>query len=79
MGEEKRHEMMETLFGAESEDSDDEPEQSLRPALSDQASDRSVGALGPPLSLSQALGRHSPSARTGASFSFGCYANFPFS
>ena len=41
MGEEKRHEMMETLFGAESEDSDDEPE-TVRQAVSDQASDRSV-------------------------------------
>lgn len=41
MGEEKRHEMMETLFGAESEDSDDEPEP-VRQAVSDQASDRSV-------------------------------------
>lgn len=42
MGEEKRHEMMETLFGAESEDSDDEPEPERQPrrvALSDQASD----------------------------------------
>lgn len=33
--------MMETLFGAESEDSDDEPE-TVRQAVSDQASDRSV-------------------------------------
>lgn len=41
MGEEKRHEMMETLFGAESEDSDDEPE-TVRQAVSDQGSDRSV-------------------------------------
>lgn len=41
MGEEKRHEMMETLFGAESEDSDDEVEP-VRQVVSDQASDRSV-------------------------------------
>ncbi|KAG0586866.1 hypothetical protein KC19_2G123400 [Ceratodon purpureus] len=40
MGEEKRHEMMETLFGAESEDSDDEVEP-VRQVVSDQASDRS--------------------------------------
>jgi hypothetical protein len=44
MGEEKRHEMMETLFGAESEDSDDEPE-TVRQAVSDQASDRSVSVF----------------------------------
>lgn len=44
MGEEKRHEMMETLFGAESEDSDDEPE-AVRRAVSDQASDHSVSVL----------------------------------
>ena len=44
MGEEKRHEMMETLFGAESEDSDDEPEP-VRQAISDQASDRSVSVF----------------------------------
>ncbi|CAK9233125.1 unnamed protein product [Sphagnum troendelagicum] len=41
MGEEKRHEMMETLFGVESEDSDDAPE-AVRPAASDHASDHSA-------------------------------------
>lgn len=54
MGEEKRHEMMETLFGAESDDSDDEPEP-LRAALSDQASDRSVRALALPFLTSHGL------------------------
>lgn len=48
MGEEKRHEMMETLFGAESEDSDDEPEPA-RQAISDQVSDRSVSSPHCPL------------------------------
>jgi hypothetical protein len=54
MGEEKRHEMMETLFGAESEDSDDEPEP-VRQAISDQASDRSVSVFVSPRSYPQAF------------------------
>jgi hypothetical protein len=49
MGEEKRHEMMETLFGVESEDSDDAPE-AVRPAASDHASDHSVSAPSYPCS-----------------------------